>query len=187
MKREKYPDNIILSPDGIKRGLRAIACFIEAKYGELSVDYRTDAFNGLHITTSVSVANIIGDAIKTIGKSELLLELTDEELALAVMYAKNYLKYGADITEKLDTATKNAEIIHAAERYGYIKGVEEIKNKQRDHGRVKPYEMMITHNDGTVEYIADIDSLGLLASKHYDITYYGELKGPGGENNASNN
>ena len=41
----------------------------------------------------------------------------------------------------------------------------------------KKPEMMITHNDGRIEYITDIDSVGLLSSKDYGITYYGELKG----------
>lgn len=37
-------------------------------------------------------------------------------------------------------------------------------------------EMSITHNDGSIEYISDIDSIGLLASKDYGITYYGEIR-----------
>lgn len=39
----------------------------------------------------------------------------------------------------------------------------------------KLVEMYVTHNDGTTEYISDIDSIGLLARKDYGITYYGEI------------
>lgn len=66
MKDKEWPDNIILTQDAIKRGLKAIAGFITDKYGDLSIDYCTEAFNGLHITNPVSMREIIGDAIKTI-------------------------------------------------------------------------------------------------------------------------
>lgn len=36
-------------------------------------------------------------------------------------------------------------------------------------------EMIITHKDGSTEYINDIDSIGLLGHKDYGITYYGEI------------
>lgn len=48
---------------------------------------------------------------------------------------------------------------------------------QTEDQKDKPIEMMVTHNDGTVEYLKDIDSVGLIASKDYCITYYGELEG----------
>ena len=37
-------------------------------------------------------------------------------------------------------------------------------------------EMVITHKDGSTEYINNIDSIGLLAHKDYEITYYGEIR-----------
>ena len=36
-------------------------------------------------------------------------------------------------------------------------------------------EVMITHNDGSVEYLKDVDSIGLISSKHFEITCYCEL------------
>lgn len=42
---------------------------------------------------------------------------------------------------------------------------------------IEPYEaaMMITHDDGSVEYLKDIDSVMLLAHMDYQITYTGEF------------
>lgn len=52
-------------------------------------------------------------------------------------------------------------------------------NADMKYDNGKPIEMMVTHNDGTVEYITDIDSIGLLSSKTFDITYYCEIKKAG--------
>ena len=47
----------------------------------------------------------------------------------------------------------------------------------KEQEAVEPYEaeMMITHDDGSVEYLKDIDSVMLLAHMDYQITYTGEF------------
>ena len=47
----------------------------------------------------------------------------------------------------------------------------------KEQEAVEPYEaeMMITHDDGSVEYLKDIDRVMLLAHMDYQITYTGEF------------
>ena len=64
---------------------------------------------------------------KVITREELISYFngkSEEEIALAIMYAENYMKYGTDITEKIETATQQAEILYNAERHGYYKAIE---------------------------------------------------------------
>ena len=52
------------------------------------------------------------------------LEGKDENvIALAVLYAEQYLKDGIDITKKLETAVQNAEVIYRAEKRGYYEAM----------------------------------------------------------------
>ena len=64
---------------------------------------------------------------------------SEQEISLAIMYAENYMKYGADITKKIETATENAYVVNRAERYGYIKAVEEFQK------RVQPLYTTTSH------------------------------------------
>lgn len=59
-----------------------------------------------------------------------LLQLSDEELAVAVMYATYYLKYGEDVTKKLETATQNARMIYEAEKRGYAQCMDDMRCKE---------------------------------------------------------
>ena len=52
-----------------------------------------------------------------------LLEYDETTLKVAIMYATNYLQYGVDITEKWNTATKQACALHYAEQRGYAEGI----------------------------------------------------------------
>lgn len=54
--------------------------------------------------------------------AQWLVELDENVLQVAIMYAENYLKYGVDITEKWNTATKQKWSLERAERYGYAEG-----------------------------------------------------------------
>lgn len=54
--------------------------------------------------------------------AQWLIELDENVLKVAIMYAENYLKYGVDVTEKWDTATKQQWSLERAERYGYAEG-----------------------------------------------------------------
>ena len=61
---------------------------------------------------------------------------------------------------------------------GFNRGLNEGKNialamLKRKAVKAKDAEMSITHCDGTIEYIKDIDSIMLLASKDYGISYCG--------------
>lgn len=62
-----------------------------------------------------------------------LLQLSDEELAVAVMYATYYLKYGEDVTKKLETATQNARMIYEAEKRGYAQCMDDMRKKEGEH------------------------------------------------------
>lgn len=64
---------------------------------------------------------------------------SEQEILLAIMYAENYMKYGTDITKKIETATENEYLVNRAERYGYIKAVEEFQK------RVQPFYTTISH------------------------------------------
>lgn len=56
------------------------------------------------------------------------LEGKDENvIALAVLYAEQYLKDGINITEKIETAAENAYMMQRAERRGYSKAIEDIR------------------------------------------------------------
>lgn len=58
--------------------------------------------------------------------AQWLVELDENVLQVAIMYAENYLKYGVDIAEKWDTATKQRWSLERAERYGYAEGRKSI-------------------------------------------------------------
>lgn len=58
--------------------------------------------------------------------AQWLIELDENVLQVAIMYAENYLKYGVDIAEKWDTATKQRWSLERAERYGYVEGRKSI-------------------------------------------------------------
>lgn len=58
--------------------------------------------------------------------AQWLVELDENVLQVAIMYAENYLKYGVDVTEKWDTATKQQWSLERAERYGYAEGMKSI-------------------------------------------------------------
>lgn len=58
--------------------------------------------------------------------AQWLIELDENVLKVAIMYAENYLKYGVDVTEKWDTATKQIWSLERAERYGYAEGRKSI-------------------------------------------------------------
>ena len=71
-------------------------------------------------------------AIEELRKERIITALSkfdEQKLTLALMHAENYLKYGIDITEKIDTATKNAEMIYKAEHQGYCKCLEDMRKK----------------------------------------------------------
>ena len=64
---------------------------------------------------------------------------SEQEISLAIMYAENYMKYGTDITEKIETATEIAHLVNRAEYYGYLKAVEEFQK------RVQPLYTTTSH------------------------------------------
>jgi hypothetical protein len=65
---------------------------------------------------------------------ELLATKPKEFLALAYLYAENYLKYGEDVTEKWDTATRQSSILATAYHQGQHDLMEELS---KDDGRPK--------------------------------------------------
>lgn len=58
--------------------------------------------------------------------AQWLVELDENVLQVAVMYAENYLKYGVDVAEKWNTATKQQWSLKEAERYGFAEGRKSI-------------------------------------------------------------
>ncbi len=54
--------------------------------------------------------------------AQWLVELDENVLQVAIMYAENYLKYGVDITEKWNTAVRQQYSLHKAELEGFING-----------------------------------------------------------------
>lgn len=54
--------------------------------------------------------------------AQWLVELDENVLQVAVMYAENYLKYGVDVTEKWNTAVRQQYSLEKAQRQGFING-----------------------------------------------------------------
>lgn len=57
----------------------------------------------------------------------------NDTIAIAIMYAEHYLKDGINITEKLDTAAKQAYMMQRAENRGYAAALEDM----REHNVVR--------------------------------------------------
>lgn len=53
-----------------------------------------------------------------------------------------------------------------------VKRLKDLLEKREDP---KEAEVMITHTDGSVEYLKDVYSIGLISSKHFEITCYCEF------------
>lgn len=70
-----------------------------------------------------------------------------------------------------------------AERLGhekaksFLRTIDETIALLKEQESVKPQdaEMLIIHNDGSEEYVKDIESIVLLAHKDYDIVYCGNF------------
>lgn len=61
-----------------------------------------------------------------------LLQLNENELSLAIVYAQNYIKTGEDVTQKWETAIQNASALARAERIGYMTCIRELCRTTKD-------------------------------------------------------
>ena len=60
-------------------------------------------------------------------------------LQIAYLYAKNYVEYGVDVTEKWVTACQNSKDLEKAHYDGYCKGYEKAKQDYCDKWRIKHF------------------------------------------------
>ena len=66
------------------------------------------------------------DLVQDKEKEFILKLLADEDktlICLAYSYARNLLKYGADVTEKWETAAEQSDMLQAAYSQGYLDGI----------------------------------------------------------------
>lgn len=61
---------------------------------------------------------------------EVLAQEDTQILGLAYVYAKNMQAYGIDITQAIDTATQNIELISRAYQKGYVDAMERCISRQ---------------------------------------------------------
>ena len=69
-------------------------------------------------------------------KNMLINSLASEPyecLSIAYLYAKQYLKYGVDVTEKWDTVTKQTEALEKSYHVGYQEALKDIERCENEH------------------------------------------------------
>jgi len=66
-----------------------------------------------------------------------LSTLDIKTLQIAYVYAKNYVEYGTDVTEKWATACENIAYLERAHHKGYCEGYEKAKQNYCDKWRMK--------------------------------------------------